>query len=202
MEGRWKPAPGQVALIEGGPAGDDTCVTGIVVGGDEERLLVDVGSSERPPAPGTEVLARFFTPLGLYQVTATAAAHEGRSTRIELAVHSVERVQRRDAPRARVALRAVLSDFDSEGEPVSVVGETIDVGPGGCRLRTQKPFPPSCDPTVSLQLPDGHTVSSLAAILQVEHTGQAWEYRLVFMAVEDDDVAHLAALARNPAGGG
>lgn len=203
MEGRWKPAPGQVALIEGGSADDETCLTGVVVGGDEHRLLVDLGSCDRPPAPGVEVFARFFSPLGLYRVSATTTAHEGRSTLVELAVHSVERVQRRDSPRARVALRAVLSDFDSEGEPVSVVGETIDVGPGGCRLRTRKPFPPSCDPTVSLRLPDGHTVSSLAAILQVERNeDEDWEYRLVFMALEDDDAAHLLALAGEPPGGG
>lgn len=200
MQGGWKPAPGQVTLIEG--SGDDEeCLTGIVVGGDETTLLVDLGSCERPPASGSEVLARFFTPLGLYRVTATASTGKERSTLVELAVRSVERVQRREAPRARVALRAVLSDFDSAGEPVSVVGETVDVGPGGCRVRTQKPFPPSCDPTVSLQLPDGHTVSALAAIVQVERTEGNWEYRLVFMSVDDDDASHLAVVGTAGAGG-
>jgi hypothetical protein len=198
MQREWKPSPGQVTLIEP-TSGADECLTGVVLEGEEGAVVVDLGASPSPD-PGSEVVASFFTPQALYRVRATASPQGERAAVIALHVKDVERVQRRESPRARLALPVVLSDFDSSGEPVSVVGETIDVGPGGCRVLTTKPFPAGGDPTVSLQLPGGDTVVALAAILQAQAASGRWSYRLVFTGLEEPDADRLADLAENHPG--
>lgn len=180
----WKPAPGQVALIEPVDAADQ-CLTGVVVDS-AGPVVVDLGSSPLPPAAPCEVTASFFAPDALYRVRATAERHDEMREVIDLTVHDVERVQRRGSPRVRVDLKAVLSNLDDPGAMVSIVGTTIDIAPGGCRVRTQRPFPAGCDPTVTVELPDGTTVVALAAVLQAEAKAGEWEYRLVFMELDDD----------------
>ena len=207
----WKPSPGQVALIELNDGGSD-CLTGVVVelegpAGATDALVVDLGASPRPrlgAGGDCEVVASFFAPDALYRVTATLSAHDpdhdALAAVIDLRVHEVERVQRRGAPRARLRLPLVMSNFDDPsgddpGAFPSVVGETIDVGEGGCRALLPKPFPHGCDPTVSLELPDGTTVVALAAILQATPTSDGrHEYRLVFLELDDVDRLRLADL--------
>src|SRR4051812_7959064 len=167
----WKPVPGQVALIEMSDGGNE-CLTGVVVDGDGAPVVIDLGSSPLPAQAECEVVASFFAPDALYRMTATLTPHNGgRREIIALRVQDIERVQRRTAPRARVTLPAVLSNFDdpaseSPGALASVIGETIDVGEGGCRMMVPKPFPSGCDPTVTLQLPSGETIRS------EEHTSE------------------------------
>ena len=204
----WKPVPGQVALIE--MSDGDECLTGVVL--DEEAsdgaVVIDLGAS---PAPADrdrdrEVVASFFAPDALYRMTATLARHEHDriDTIIDLRVHDVERVQRRTAPRARVRLPIVLSNFDDPatddpGAFSSVVGETIDVGEGGCRALVPRPFPHGCDPTVTIELPGGDTIVALAAVLQAAATTDGrYEYRLVFLELEDVDRLRLADLVAEP----
>lgn len=202
----WKPVPGQVALIELSNGGND-CLTGVVVdglGGPNGAVVIDLGASPRPDLVGgdggCEVVASFFAPDALYRITATAAPHDGAGDAvIDLRVHAVERVQRRQTPRARHHLHAVLSNFDDPGALVSVVGTTVDIGQGGCRIRTAKPFPPGCDPTVSLALDDGSDIVLLGAVLQVTNVDDGYEYRIVFLDVEDEDRSRLAQLVTEPA---
>ena len=66
----------------------------------------------------------------------------------------------------------------------------------GCRVRTETLFPPGCDPTVSLRLPDGDTMVVLAQVLQATADEDAWEYRLAFMDVDEGDGKRLSDLAR------
>jgi len=192
----WRPAPGQVALIE--VPGLDECLTGIVVeeGGDDETpLVIDLGASPRPPDPECDVVASFFAPDALYRVSATAVPHNGGTPAvIDLRVHEIERVQRRQAPRARHQLHTVLSNFDDPGALVSVVGETVDLSEGGCRVRTEKMFPHGCDPTVTIALPNGEDVVILGAILQSVADGDGYEYRIVFLEIEEEDRSRLARL--------
>ena len=210
----WRPVPGQVALIE--VPGAAECLTGVVVGeavsgagtagadGGELAVVVDLGASPRPPEPTCEVIASFFAPDALYRLSATLMPHEGGGKVIDLRVHDVERVQRRAAPRARIMLPAVLSNFDDPGAMISVIGETVDLGDGGCRVRVAKPFPPGCDPTITITLPNGETIVALAAILQSEVVGEApeyrlvFEYRVVFLDVDDGDRLRLADLVHQP----
>lgn len=190
----WRPVAGQLALIELTDGSRD-CLTGVVVEGDEDdAVAIDLGASPQPPGDAVEVVASFFAPDALYRVSATASPHDGRARVVDLTVHGIERVQRRTAPRARVMLPATLSNFDDPGAFVSVIGETVDLGEGGCRVRARKAFPAGCDPTVTLTLPDGSTVVALAAILQSESIAGGVEYRLVFLEIDDVDRDRISGL--------
>jgi hypothetical protein len=87
-----------------------------------------------------------------------------------------------------------LSDVDSGEPPLSITGETVDLGPGGCRVRTAMPFPAASDPTVSLHLPEGDTIVAPAAVLQMQAVMGQWDYRLVFMSLDDDARRRLLGL--------
>ena len=202
----WKPVPGQVALIEVSDGGND-CLTGVVLAGDEgNEIVIDLGFSPKPEHVDCEVVASFFAPDALYRMTATLAPHDGGPDKvIDLRVHDIERVQRRNAPRARITIPVVMSNFDDpstedSGTFSSLVGESLDIGEGGCRALMPKPFPSGCDPTVTLQLPSGETVVALAAVLQANATTDGrYEYRLVFLELEDVDRLRLAELISEPA---
>jgi len=194
MSTAWKPAPGQVALIE---LADDAehCLTGVVMADGNGSVAIDLGASPTAPDAEIDVVASFFTPEALYRVKAHAVPRKEQKAVIDLTVDDVERVQRRAAPRARVELRAAMTAFEGDSDFASVVGTTIDIGPGGCRLRTEKQFPPGNDPTITLQMPNGETVALFGQILQVQTEGDAFEYRIAFMDVEDEDGKKLLALA-------
>jgi hypothetical protein len=200
----WKPMPGQVALIEMS-AGGNECLTGVVIDGEGGPVVIDLGASPRPEQLECEVVASFFAPDALYRMTATLTPHDGgRQEIIDLRIHDIERVQRRTAPRARLTLPIVMSNFDDPsgddgGAFASLVGETIDIGEGGCRALMPKPFPSGGDPTITLQLPSGETVVALAAVLQANSTQDGrYEYRLVFLELEDVDRLRLAELVNEP----
>lgn len=200
----WKPVPGQVALIEMTAGGND-CLTGVVIEGEGSPVVIDLGASPRPVERECEVIASFFAPDALYRMKATLTPHGDREAIIDLRVHDIERVQRRTAPRARIQIPVIMSNFDdpqSEGDPgafSSVVGESIDIGEGGCRALMPKPFPSGCDPTVTLQLPSGETIVALGAVLQANSTDDGrYEYRLVFLELEDVDRLRLAELIAEP----
>ena len=196
----WRPAPGQLALIEpvgvgaegAGPDGASRdCLTGVVLP-DERRLLVDLGASPCPPSSPCDVVASFFTPDALYRLAASAMTIADGL--LELDVRATERVQRRRTVRHRVSLPVSLAAFDGPGEFRTVTGETIDVGPGGCRVRTRTPFPSGVDPTVSIRVPGGNPVVALARILQAEVGPDRCEYRLVFADLAPADAERLSHL--------
>ena len=98
---QWRPAAGQIALIEpvdASPGRD--CLTGVVVPG--ERILIDLGASPRPESDAAEVVASFFAPDALYRLF--AKAHEEADGLVSLDVSAIERVQRRANPRVQVVL--------------------------------------------------------------------------------------------------
>ena len=202
----WKPVPGQVALIEVSDGGNE-CLTGVVLAGEEhEEIVIDLGFSPKPEHLQCEVVASFFAPDALYRMTATLAPHDGGPDKvIDLRIHDIERVQRRTAPRARITIPVVMSNFDDpsvedSGSFSSLVGESLDIGEGGCRALMPKPFPSGCDPTITLQLPSGETVVALGAVLQANVTNDGrYEYRLVFLELEDVDRLRLAELINEPA---
>ncbi len=200
----WKPAPGQVALIELSTGGDD-CLTGVVLDEDREgAVVVDLGATPNPPDAQCDVVASFFSPDALYRMKATLSPHSDRQRVIDLAIHDIERVQRRTAPRVRLSIPVVLSNFDDPAtdDPsfTSLVGLSLDIGEGGCRVQLPAPFPSGCDPTVTLQLPSGDTVVALAAVLQAVALGDGtYEYRMVFLEMDDLDRLRLVELVTTPA---
>jgi hypothetical protein len=192
MRESWTPTPGQVALVEIDER--DDCLTGVVLPSSKGEVTIDLGASPGRPAEPCSVYVSIFAPDALYKVRGTARPHDNDAV-IDLAIDSVERVQRRNNARAKVAVHAALTAFDDDGAFLSVVGETIDVGEGGCRVRTSMPFPPQKSPTISLQLPDGRTLATLAEILQAEAVDGHFEYRLAFMELEKDERVQLSELA-------
>jgi c-di-GMP-binding flagellar brake protein YcgR len=192
----WRPAPGQLALLE--PAGDDAgreVLTGVVLP-DDDRVLVDLGASPRPAAAALPmpVVASFFASDALYRLTATAEAVDGSEGVVALAVDRVERIQRRSAPRARMELPVSLAAFDGPGPFTTVKGYTIDVAVGGCRVATEGQFPPGVEPTVSIALPHGAPVVALARVLEAITVDGHHEYRLAFAQIADEDQDRLARL--------
>ena len=187
---QWRPAAGQIALIEpvGASPGRD-CLTGVVVPG--ERIVVDLGASPRPEHDGADVVVSFFAPDALYRLSARAT--EESDGLLVLDVSAVERVQRRTAPRAMVTLPVRLGVEARPGSAV-LVGETVDVSAGGCRVTTERPWPEHSDPVVSIDLPDGEAVVTQARVVTVDLTGGGWEYRLAFPEIEDPDRERLSRL--------
>jgi hypothetical protein len=186
----WRPAAGQIALIEpveASPGRD--CLTGVVVPG--ERILVDLGASPRPETEVADVVASFFAPDALYRLSAKAT--QEKDGLVSLDVGSIERVQRRSAPRAMVALPIRLATGPASG-PAVLTGETLDVSTGGCRVTTDRPWPEDQDPFVSIDLPDGEPVRTQARVVTVDLTGGGWEYRLSFAAIAEPDRERLSRL--------
>jgi c-di-GMP-binding flagellar brake protein YcgR len=183
----WRPAAGQLALIEPEKAspGHD-CLTGVVMPG--ERLLVDLGASPRLEQNPTEVLASFFCPDALYRVTGTATEVEGRDGVVVLDMRDVERVQRRTAPRVRATLPVALS---STTTPVR--GETVDVAMGGCRVVTDVPLPLE-ESTLTIDLPDGDPLVARGVVLDVSLSSGRWEYRIAFSDMADTARERLSRL--------
>lgn len=192
MRESWRPTPGQVALVEVDQR--DDCLTGVVVPSSEHEVTIDLGASPGPPTEACGVFVSFFAPDALYKVRGTAHPRDNETV-IGLTIDDVERVQRRAMARAKVVVHAALTAFDDDGAFLSVVGKTIDVGEGGCRVRTAMPFPPQKSPTISIQLPDGRTLAAAAEILQASSVDRQFEYRLAFLELEKDERAQLAELA-------
>lgn len=191
----WKPASGQMALIE--PSGaSDQCLTGTVVDTEDDAIVIDLGGSPLLAQPRCAVTASFFSPDALYRIDGTVSPHGGEQSVIDLTVHDITRVQRREATRAHVAMPVVLSNFDDAGGDAftSVPGESVDIGEGGCRVVVTRRFPPGCDPTVSLRVSPSETVVALAAVLEEQPQPDGrFEYRLVFI---DQDDGHRELLSK------
>jgi len=120
---QWRPAAGQIALIEpvdASPGRD--CLTGVVVPGD--RILIDLGASPRPESDAAEVVASFVAPDALYRLF--AKAHQEADGLVSLDVSALERVQRRANPRVQVALPVRLGVGD-QVEAAVLSGETVDL---------------------------------------------------------------------------
>jgi hypothetical protein len=189
-----------MALIEPETSGHE-CLTGVVVEDGGDLVAVDIGGSPPPGEAPCECTASFFSPEALYRATATLRPHAGAATIVDLDLHEVERIQRRAAPRARISLPVVLSNFDDPDPEAggdaftSVTGESIDIGTGGCRVCTARRFPSGCDPTVTIHVADDEEVIALAAVLE-EHPRPdgCFEYRLVFIDPEDHHQELLAKL--------
>ena len=190
----WKPPSGTTTLVEPlEPEPGHEALTAKVV--DDDRVLLDLGASPRPPE-AADVVASFFTPEALMRVTGVlVGVDEGDRTLYELVVKDVECVQRRESPRVEIALAASLLVPDAPGPMVSVLGRTKNVSGGGCRLVTEQQLAGS-DPMVTLNLPDHPSpVVAQATVLSSEHRGSTWDYRLRFTAIDRDDRDRIERLA-------
>jgi hypothetical protein len=200
----WKPAIGQVALIEPVLGGSE-CLTGVVLREEGGAVVIDLGGSPRPAERECDVMASFFSPDALYRVDGTLSPHEESASVIDLTIREVERVQRRSASRAKLTVPVALSNLD-DPDPLggnafaSITGTTIDIGEGGCRVLVDRPFPAGCDPTVTLHLTQDETLIALAAVLEEQDRQDGlFEYRLVFIEQDDGHREQLAKFIANAA---
>ncbi len=187
---QWRPAAGQIALIEpvdAAPGRD--CLTGVVVPG--ERILIDLGASPRPESDAAEVVASFFAPDALYRLF--AKARQEADGLVSLDVSALERVKRRANHRVNVVLPIRLGVGDQEEASV-LTGETVDLSTGGCRVMTDRPWPTEADPVVTIDLPDGEAVRTQARVVTVDLNGDGWEYRLAFPGIAEPDAERLSRL--------
>jgi c-di-GMP-binding flagellar brake protein YcgR len=196
MQPTWHPTPGQIALIEvAGTTG--LCLTGVVLdpepGDHDDAVRVDLGAAAPLPEGTSDVLVSFFQADGLYQLKATAAMAAHRTATLE--IRDLDRIQRRSASRTRVALPLSMTALDGPGEFLTVVGITVDIGTGGCRVRTTKPFPSGIDPTVTIDLDGGHTVVVSAEVVSVTERPDGYEYRLAFGEIDELGAKLLADAA-------
>lgn len=192
----WKPPTGLLTLIEPlDPEPGREGLTGVVVDG--STILIDLGASPRPTAAVFDGAATFFTPEAMYRITGVFTATGPERSVYELMPKKAQRVQRRNADRFEVTVPVSLSALDGPGPLLSVPGETCNVSSGGCRVLTERPFPPGTDPTVSIDLGEDSPVVARAVVLEHAERGGRFDYRLVFTDIDLDDRVRLAALASN-----
>ena len=181
-----------MALLEPKELNGLDTMTGLVQTGGA-RPVIDVGAV-RIPAGGCDVVASFFSTDGLYRLEATATKKRSGDGLVQLAVHSVDRIQRRAHQRVRQTLPIELTGTD--GSVSTVHGETIDLAPGGARLTTTEPLPATADQSVAINLPDGQSVIALARILEAIEHAKGFDYRIEFSDIGDTDRERLVDLTR------
>ncbi|MHB8669023.1 MAG: PilZ domain-containing protein [Acidimicrobiales bacterium] len=191
----WRPSGGQLALIEEvGAASDDRCLTGLVVGDDDGRVLIDLGASPRPHRTPAPVVASFFAPDALYRITGTAVANDRSPSLLVLDAESVERVQRRADRRRRAALPVGLGAFDAHRDFVAMKGTTIDVSAGGCRVLTHRPLLHGVEVSVSILTEEHRPVVALAEVVDTHIEAGVYDYRMRFLALAPEDRSRLEDL--------
>jgi hypothetical protein len=190
-----------VALIEyaDDPPGETSCLTGLVLSDTNGHVTVDLGASGPLAAGIGEIVVSFFSPDALYRVRATAHSADPPAI-IQLdEVIDVERVQRRVFPRVPLRVPVVLTSFDQNsttGFP-SVTGWTIDIGPGGLRVETHRPFPSGTDPTVDIHLDRDHRIVARTRLVLADIEDSHCEYRLAFLELSDEDEAVINQLVED-----
>jgi hypothetical protein len=167
-------------------------MTGLVHTGGTQPVI-DLGASLRLPANRCDVVASFFATDGLYRLGATATTKP--TGLVHLAVHSVDRIQRRAHDRTRRSLPVEVSTRN--GAPASVQGETVDLAPGGVRVAMTEPLALAADQTVAITLPDGQSVVALARVLEAIEHAKGFQYRIAFSDIEDGDRERLVDLTRH-----
>jgi PilZ domain len=196
VDSSWYPPVREIALIEPAHAGQGlTCLTGVVSSVEDRHVRIDLDAGAILPEERDDVVVSFFRPEALYRLKGTAVLHLGPPPAIDLDVHESEQIQRRAAPRLECDLPVELSALDGEGSFSTVLGHTVDVGPGGCHVVTDRAYDISSDPTVTLKMPDGAQVVALARVVGASRDNRgSHHYRLVFAALEANDARVITKL--------
>jgi hypothetical protein len=192
----WSVRRGHLVLIEPEGADSEACLTGLVEAiPDDETVIVDLGSSPRLGPLPCPVHVSLYTPEAFYHAAAEATAANGADDDrvINLRVTEVESIPRR-AARLAAAIPIGLAGFDHLGSFVAAAGETIDLSAGGCRVKVDAPLPSHGPAALMVPVDDGVPIVALAAIKEETPRRRAWEYRLSFLRISEDDAERLTAL--------
>jgi len=193
LAARWRPVPGQIALIEQPRSSPPKqCLTGLVTDTADGEVVIHLGASPRPSAELCSVVVSFFSPEALFRVEGVARTDLTTGV-LRLSAANVTTIQRRSCPRLRASLRVRLEVPLGEGLGVSVLGETVDLAPGGCRVLTTEPLPAGVDPTVRIDMPGEAPVLAVGHVLGRSRWRRQWEYRLSFAHIDEPDARRLAS---------
>ena len=180
---------GQTALVEG----DGIELAGTVEVTDGPTITV-VCDQECGFAGDTRtVTVSVFSPAAYFLLAGPAVADDKRlRCGAEM---TVERIERRRWPRARLDLPVTLcpvhgTDLDS------VPGRTIDISVGGACIETLSPVEHAGrgDVKVVIRMAEGADIECSCATIAVEEMEDGWRYRLSFMDLDDDGAARLEKL--------
>ena len=188
---QWRPARGQLVFLDvQRPDGEPERVSGLVMGGLEGDVTVDLGMRGSAGAPGTEVVASFVSPAALYRLRATAWPRQDAPGLLDLtATAAIERVQRRAHPRVTLTVPVSLAAVTADGGFAVVAAETADVSAGGLSAVALAPLAGGGALGVVAALALGETeppVLAVADVVATEGTGGATRYRLAFTLVAEE----------------
>lgn len=171
-------------------------VTATVVGAHDGRTTVDLGCGV---AHGLDAdLDVVVSAVASDQVVRQRAHAHRTGDLVELVpLEEARSVCRRLRPRCRAALPVSLVDFDHTSGPMAQQGETVDLGPGGCRVWVPDALPAGCDPTLLLTLPSGQRVVTETTVVERITVSWGFQYRLLFSAIDGDAEAALDRFARS-----
>jgi hypothetical protein len=103
----------------------------------------------------------------------------------------------------RAVVRLPVHVVDTEGGFEVFEGETVDLSVCGLRAQLQAHMgdrlPTSCETTVQVELPDGGELVAEAIVADGWAIDGGYEYRIVFVALDPEDLARLAAIVSRAA---
>jgi hypothetical protein len=180
---------GQTALVEG----DNLELAGTVEVGESSAVIVHCDEECGFAGDSREVAVSVFTPSAYFRLSGTARA-EGKELYCSPEM-SIERIERRRWPRARLDLPVTLCPVHgSDGD--AVPGRTVDISVGGACVETLSPVDgrPQEEVKVVIRLADGANIECSCATIAVEETDDGWRYRLSFRDLDEAGASRLKEL--------
>lgn len=189
----WQPPDGAECYLEVASGDPAVSCTGITVPGNGVRIELDrTAPSELLDRP---VVVTCGTPEALHVLNGRLRPVDDGARFVELHTADVMHLQRRAEPRIDIRVPVTLADAEGPSPMVSVVGRTVNLSSGGCRVVCDEPLPSGVDPVVTLQLDDGKPpVTAEAAVVERDRVEDGWGYRLVFTDIRVDDRVRLIRL--------
>lgn len=100
---------------------------------------------------------------------------------------------RRLTPRALRCLPVHV--IDADGDFSVLTGRSLDISPGGVRVRLGSALGPASDVIVQVDLPEGGQVIANARVADCSRRPEGFDYRLIFLDLAADDAATLLWLS-------
>lgn len=180
---------GQTALVEG----DGIELAGTVEITDGPTITVVCDQESGFAGDARMVTVSVFSPDAYFRLAGPAVSDDKR-------LHcgsemTVERIERRRWPRARLDLPVTLcplhgTDIDS------VPGRTIDISVGGACVETLSPVErvDKGEMKVVIRMTEGSDIECRCTTIAVEEMGDGWRYRLSFRDLDGGGAARLEKL--------
>jgi hypothetical protein len=176
---------GLTALVEAG----EVEATGTVTAATADSVTVSCDGRLWEAELPTNALISVFAPDALYRISGPVEV-VGADVTTAPGSHT-ERIERRKWSRRRLDMPVVVC-ASAEGRRVEgVPGRTVDISIGGLCVETLRPVEGEGDPMVIVSLPDGTSVVSATATVDVEELGDGWRYRFAFRDLDPHDAARL-----------